>query len=87
MTDTNKRHITHVAIKYRGRIYSLPAPNRHHHVIRMIGGIKGPDTQGFLDNDGVFLDRKKALAVALAAGQVKDPSDIRAGQLFSEDVW
>ena len=41
--------ITHVAIKYNGVVYSLPKPNRHHHVIRSIpGGIAGPDVQGFL---------------------------------------
>lgn len=79
--------ITHVAIQYNGKVYSLPKPNRHHHVIRMIGGIHGPNMQGFLDNDGRFLDRKAALRVALAAGQVLDPVDIRANQLFSEDLW
>jgi len=81
------RHITHVAILYDGKVHSLPSPNRHHHVIGLIGGIYGPDKQGFLDNNGEFLDRKQALAVALNAGQVKNPDNIRAGQLFSEDIW
>lgn len=27
--------ITHVAIKVNGTVYSLPAPNRHHDVIRL----------------------------------------------------
>ncbi len=58
--------ITHVAIKYTGRTYSLPKPNRHHNVIRPISqengeGIKGPDVQGFLDNYGSFLTRKEAM--------------------------
>lgn len=79
--------ITHVAIKYDDHIFSLPKPNRHHHVIRMIGGIPGPNIQGFLDDEGRFLDRKEALQVALAAGQVLNPADIRANQLFSEDLW
>lgn len=35
----NLPYITHVAIKYNGKVYSLPKPNRHHHVIRMIGGM------------------------------------------------
>jgi hypothetical protein len=28
--------ITHVAIKFQGRIWSLPRPYRHHHVLRSI---------------------------------------------------
>jgi len=82
-----QRHITHVAIKYDGKVYSLPRPNRHHHVIRLIGGIHGSDMQGFLDNEGNFLDRFEALQVALSAGQVIDPVNIRAHRLFSEDLW
>lgn len=43
--------------------------------------------QGFIDNSGVFMDRKEALAVAMAAGQLNvhrsktDPET----ELFSED--
>lgn len=81
------RRITCVAIQYEGETYSLPAPNRHHHVIRLIGGIHGPDIQGFLDDEGNFLNRKDALRVALDAGQVLDPANIRANRLFSEDLW
>lgn len=80
-------HITHVAIQYEGKTYSLPKPNRHHHVIRIIGGISGPDVQGFLDSDGKFLTREEAVTVALAAGQIKNTHAIRAGELFSEDIW
>lgn len=87
--------ITHVAIRFRGVIYSLPAPNRHHHVIWMIArqlGIShvdeiGGDSQGFLDASGKYLNRVQALEVALHNKQVKDPNGIIAGQLFSEDVW
>lgn len=43
--------ITHVAIEFNGKVWSLPKPNRHHHVIRAIAaengtGINGPDIQG-----------------------------------------
>lgn len=82
-----QRHVTHVAIQYSGKTYALPRPNRHHHIIRMIGGIKSSDRQGFLDNYGYFLNRRDALAIALLAGQVKNVNDIRAHQLFSEDLW
>lgn len=84
--------ITHVAIRYRGKIYSLPSPNRHHHVIWKIVEETGEDhigsnEQGFLDELGYFLDREMALRHALANNQVKDESKIRCAQLFSEDLW
>jgi len=28
--------ITHVAIRHQGKIWSLPKPNRHHHIISLI---------------------------------------------------
>lgn len=83
--------ITHVAIKFNGKLWSLPAPNRHHHIISMIHEETGlsvnNDEQGFLDDAGNFLNRKQALVHALMNDQVKDPNDIKAGRLFSEDVW
>ena len=86
--------ITHVAIRFQGRIFSLPAPNRHHHVIRHIVDELGVryvnshgEDQGFLDESGQYLTRKQALVSALLNDQVKDPTQIRAGELFSEDVW
>jgi hypothetical protein len=59
--------ITHVAIRFRGKVWSLPAPNRHHDVIRLIAeetGVESVDggcTQGFLDSAGRYLNRKEAL--------------------------
>ena len=47
------------------------------------------EVQGFIDQWGVFMDRKEAFHVALAAGQVNyrrpkcGPSDV----LFSEDIY
>lgn len=81
--------ITHVAIKYNGTIYSLPAPNRHHDVIRSIGGIKGPDVQGFLDDKGHFLNRVQAMIHAKHYGQLKQrlPGQYNGDLLFSEDLW
>lgn len=64
--------ITHVAIRFRGQVYALPAPNRHHHVIRHIvetTGVDSVDThgddQGFLDESGRYLNRKQALVSAI----------------------
>lgn len=89
---TRPKPITHVAIKFRGETYSLPEPNRHHHVIKLIADTLkitriDKHEEGFLDEAGLFLDRKQALARALHTNQVKNPNDIRAGQLFSEDLW
>jgi len=81
--------ITHVAIWYNDCIYALPTPNRHHDVIRMIGGIAGEDIQGFLDNQDNFLDREQAMIHATACGQVKprQPKWYQGPELFSEDLW
>lgn len=94
MSDITRSKITHVALRFEGLIYSLPAPNRHHHVIRHIVETTGAecvdaydDDQGFLDEDGNYLNRTEALVSALINNQVKDQSKIRMGMLFSEDVW
>lgn len=90
------RKITHVAIKRirpnEGEIvFSLPAPNRHHNVIHLHPISMEPEgfreVQGFLDNNGLFLDRYDAMFVAEEAGQLirKTGSDPR--KLFSEDIW
>mgnify|MGYP000325926200 FL=1 len=84
----NPQQITHVAIKYANKVFSLPAPNRHHDVIRMIGGISGPDTQGFLDANGTFLNRKQAFIVAQMTRQInRAPGGYQGPELYSEDLW
>lgn len=81
--------ITHVAIMLNGITYSLPAPNRHHHVIRLIRdtGIKKQvrGNQGFLTEDGAFIERKPAAILALETGQVTQLD--APPSLFSEDLW
>ena len=84
------RHITHVAVVYKEVVYSLAAPDRHHHVLRVIYNAHKSCTknkQGFLDNEGVYVSRQEALEIALSANQVLDISSLRANQLFSEDLW
>jgi len=84
----NPQKITHVAIKYANKVFSLPAPNRHHDVIRMIGGVYGPDVQGFLDANGTFLNRKQAFLIAEQTGQLnRNPGGYQGPELFSEDLW
>lgn len=92
----NKRPpITHVAIRFQGKVWSLPAPNRHHDVIRLIVETDPTvqtvnayeDDQGFLDADGLYLNRRQALYNAQVNNQIKPGTTIKAGRLFSEDVW
>lgn len=83
--------ITHVAISHNGIIYSLPKPNRHHHVIAMMineFGIKPPCSgeQGFVNDKGIFLDRVEAGKEAIAAGQTQK-LQWTENLLFSEDLW
>lgn len=86
--------ITHVAIRFQGKLYSLPAPNRHHDVIRLIASESGlshvdarDDDQGFLDSSGRYLRRKPALRVAREAGQLRADREIIGGRLYSENLW
>jgi hypothetical protein len=81
--------ITHVAIKYNDKIYSLPQPFRHHDVIRQIGGIYGEDIQGFLTDKGHFLNRAQAFVHAQFHGQVKPRgvNEYNGNELYSEDLW
>lgn len=85
--------ITHVAIRFQGQVYSLPAPNRHHdvimHIVESLGVsyVDAPqDDQGFLDEDERFLNRKQALVSAKIHNQLirkTSPNYL----LFSEDLW
>jgi hypothetical protein len=77
-----------------GQIFSVPKPGRHHTVIAKIRAagvtlpVGGDDRQGFLLNDGKFVNRKDALHIALAAGQVQyEKCHAPWVGLFSEDVW
>jgi hypothetical protein len=86
--------ITHVAIRFQGRIYSLPSPNRHHDVIRKIveetgvASIDGEERdQGFLDSNGMYLTRKQALLNAEKNDQLRPNRPVYHNQLFSENLW
>lgn len=90
----DEQRLVGVAIRLDdGEVFSLPAPNRHHDVIREIRRARGMDVhvsgdrQGFITDAGEFLSRKQALDVANIQGQIiKGPSAPVHG-LFSEDVW
>lgn len=94
MSDKH-RMITHVAIMRGGKVYSLPSPNRHHHVL--YSGMMDEkdddeerDVQGFVDDTGQFLNRAEAYVIATASGQInrrKEPGDYDGTDLYSEDLW
>jgi hypothetical protein len=87
--------ITHVAIRFQGTTYALPAPNRHHDVIRYIVETAGVETvdvhdddQGFLDESGHYLTRRQALRIAQQEKQLLERAiGPKLGWLYSEDVW
>lgn len=82
--------ITHVAVRYKGDVYALPKPYRHHHIIHQITMTTGDflseaAQQGFLDDLGTFLSRTEALAHAIQWGQTIRRT--HSTLLFSEDLW
>lgn len=93
MTQNGHRVITGVTIRFEGKTWYLPRPNRHHDVVRLIAeyngvGVNGPDVQGFQDDQGNFLTRAQAMELAEANGQLKrDPGGYQGDKLFSEDLW
>lgn len=91
------KHITHIAASYVKpglnitTIYALPAPFRHHNVMHGYFAIHKKvlinETQGFLDNDDNFLNRKQALIVARAANQILANIPLHSDDLYSENIW
>lgn len=83
-----------VALRFQGKIYSLPKPNRHHHIVELIlkeTGVASVDTdledEGFLDENKRFYNRKQGLYHARKNNQIKDESKVRCNLLTSEDIW
>jgi len=73
-----------------GRVYSLPEPYRHSHVIGVMARIcklKIPiiGEQGFITDDGIFLGREEAAVYALQNKQIEKLS--WGPELYSEDLW
>lgn len=79
------------AIRVDGKVYSLPAPARHHDVIKhvMESGVTSlfpQESQGFLLSNGQFATRDTARRIAVENGQV-DGRKIVGSKLTSEDLW
>ncbi len=91
--------ITAAAIRFNGVVLSLPPPARHHHCIRAATHVGYDDwrpehEQGFETDTGRFVDRREAMLIARAQGQLIPRAggymqgEISNGDvLFSEDVW
>ena len=91
---TGRPPITHVAIRFNGKVYSLPKPNRHHDVIRHIVETEGVshvdshgEDQGFLDSSGRYLNRKQALVSAQVNDQMRAGRPVWHNELNSENLW
>ena len=80
--------IAYCAVQHEGRVYSMPRPCRHHHIIHA-NSLPPSAIQGFVSVEGEFLTRAEAFHVAKAAGQLKarGPGEYSGALLFSEDVW
>jgi hypothetical protein len=91
--STIGKSITHVAVVYNGTTYSLPPPNRHAQVLWLINETNEhnyPNEEGFLDSEGKFLNRKEAMKIAVASGQLRRREGAQYYQgpdLYSEDLW
>lgn len=83
--------ITGVAIRHRETkaVFSMPKPARHDTLILELVKLGEPDfakgEQGFVTEDGRFLEREEAFVYALRFGQLKNTKLRRL--LFSEDLW
>lgn len=78
------------AIRHKGEIYALPAPARHHDIIRHINKktgdvVPGNSKQGFIDSDRGFVSRRDARYLAIVQEQIKEAG--HPTELFSEDLW
>lgn len=83
--------VDRAAIRYEGRVWSMPRPARHHNIVYMMARTEDlpPEAmhdQGFVTSRGRYVDRYEARALAEAANQLL-PGAYVLPQLFSEDVW
>jgi hypothetical protein len=86
--------LTHVALRFGGKVWALPRPYRHHHIRNVILMLDHDvhsvdcrdEDQGFLDESGRYLNRRQAEVSAFLNEQVKNGKLI-GGPLTSEDLW
>ena len=82
--------IDKVGLILNNKIYALPNPKRHCHLIRFaINSGENPPIhgeQGFLTENYCFLNRQEAMIYAKKIGQIKK-GKFNETRLFSEDLW
>lgn len=88
--STDRRVVAAAILGEDGQPYSLPAPNRHGHIIHWMVtklGHRRPiqGVQGFVLDDGTFVGRKTAARLALSNGQCEKLT--APPRLYSEDLW
>jgi hypothetical protein len=77
-----------VALNFDGNVISLSPPNRHHNLMwlaHILGLNPNRAEQGFIDECGLFWNRKDAAEEVLSTGQVQ--SLIAPPNLYSEDLF
>lgn len=87
---------------HKNDINNIEIGYRHHDIIRRFQHeiSKNPDDQGFYTSKGRFVDRKEAMVIAMAAGQVRNTyygrkplmeayndGDLLVKSLYSEDLY
>lgn len=89
MVEFEKPYIVAAAIRAGELIVSMPRPARHHTILEPFDKITGiivePDDQGFLTNDGRYVDRIEGAKIAIEAGQIGKLQ--WPPYLYSEDLW
>ena len=74
------------------KIWTLPIPARHHHLIQSVAALAPEslpvraDEQGFLTDSGRFVSREEGLTIARQSGQIRSKHP-PMWQLCSEDMW
>lgn len=93
MSGITKETIVAAAIAKDNKVWSVPKPGRHNHVINLICEELGIEyvgsnfVQGFLTSEGRFVDRKEAAEVARKADQRLIGGWSWVNKLYSEDLW
>lgn len=87
----SERKIVGVAMLKNGLIYFRKAPARHANIFMDYGrtGLQAAE-QGFLLDDGSFVNRVEALEIAKSNGQYRREelgNTTTFPHLFSEDLW
>lgn len=84
--------IKQAAIRQDGKIYTTSRPGRHSDIIKQMicDGIYyeeplGWGEEGFLTEDGAFVDRIKAAEIAIRCGQIQECK--HPSCLYSDDLW